>query len=271
MLHKQYRNSFNSLNRIVKRGGKMTILNLDEVKKVKLLLSECRQLEKTIKEILASDSQEMTKYGSFMNLALFYNDLAKRARQIIKFGGYYIMDIEAMGSYGSTHWPLQKAHIESILLKTRLLISNLENQTGFVVGEVENIVNFIKATLRSALFEEPKHEKDVQNALETLLIGKGYCKGNEYDREAGKIKFSGKEYIPDFTLQRLRMCIEVKLLNEPKKRTRIIEEINADITAYSKEYENLVFVVYDIGVIRDQAEFCRDLESKGASVIIVKH
>ena len=47
------------------------------------------------------------------------------------------------------------------------------------------------------------------------------------------------------------------------------DEINADITAYSTKYERLLFVVYDLGVIRDEAEFRRDIENAGANIKVV--
>ena len=97
-------------------------------------------------------------------------------------------------------------------------------------------------------------------------------KGIDYDRESGKFEFSGKEYIPDFILLKMNLCIEVKLLREGKK-SRIIDEINADITAYSTKYERLMFVVFDLGDIRDEDEFRRDIENAGTDikVIIVKY
>ena len=103
-------------------------------------------------------------------------------------------------------------------------------------------------------------------------MGKGYRKGIDYDRETGKFNYSGREYIPDFILPKLRMCIEIKLFKEQSHRARVIEEINADITAYKKECENLLFVVYDIGVIRDEVEFCRDIEqNEGVKILLIKH
>ena len=57
------------------------------------------------------------------------------------------------------------------------------------------------------------------------------------------------------------------------RKSKIIEEINADITAYDKEYKRQLFVVYDLGVIRDEIEFKRDIENAkdDIKVIIVKH
>ena len=50
-----------------------------------------------------------------------------------------------------------------------------------------------------------------------------------------------------------------------------MDEINADIAAYSKAYRSLLFLVYDLGFIRDEIEFRKDLErTTNVSVIIVK-
>ena len=96
-------------------------------------------------------------------------------------------------------------------------------------------------------------------------------KGTDYDRESGKVEFSGNEYIPDFIVPKMSLCIEVKLLRENRK-SKIIEEISADITAYKKIYNRQLFVVYDLGVIQNELEFKRDIEmSDGVKVIIVKH
>lgn len=91
------------------------------------------------------------------------------------------------------------------------------------------------------------------------------------DRESGKFEFSGKEYIPDFIIPKMNLCIEVKLLKEGR-RSKMVEEISADITAYKKQYERILFVVYDLGVIRDEVEFKRDIEmTDGVKVIVVRH
>ena len=61
------------------------------------------------------------------------------------------------------------------------------------------------------MFKQPEHERDVQNSLEALLIGRGYHKGTDFDREAGKVEFSGKECIPDFCVRKFSLAIEAKL------------------------------------------------------------
>lgn len=69
----------------------------------------------------------------------------------------------------------------------------------------------------------------------------------------------------------MSLCIEVKLLRAGRK-SRVIEEISADITAYKKIYPHQLFVVYDLGDIQNETEFKCDIEmTDGVKVIIIKH
>jgi hypothetical protein len=250
----------------------MSHLTITEVKEIKTLILQAKGLEKTIDDILSRDGMEANRYTSFKSMALIYNDLAARAGSVMKIGNFYKMNTEVMKEWADTLWPTAKSILETVLISTRILISSLESNIDFVEEEIDNIESFIKSKLRSALYEAPEKEKEVQNAIESLFLGRGYNKAIDYDRETGKFNYSGREYIPDFILPKLRMCIEVKLLKDISKKSKIIEEINADITAYLKQYENVLFVVYDIGVIRDEIEFCRDIENnEGIKIIIVKH
>ena len=105
-----------------------------------------------------------------------------------------------------------------------------------------------------------------------LLIGRGLSKGIDYDREKGRVKVSIKEVVPDFIFHKLDLALEVKFCKDESKSKRLVDEINADIKAYSKKFSNLLFLVYDLGIIRDEDEFKRDLDNKeNISVIIVKH
>ncbi len=184
---------------------------------------------------------------------------------------YYDSTVDQMpGLYDST-WLMQKEVLESVLASTRILISAIEGNLDFVNDEIDSLENLISNKLRSVIFNLPQNEKEVQNAIESLLLGKGMNKGIDYDREVGKFTFSGREYIPDFIIYKLNLCIEVKLLKEAGRKSKVIEEINADITAYSKTYETIIFVVYDLGYIRDVDEFKRDIEnSRNIKVVIVK-
>jgi hypothetical protein len=40
----------------------------------------------------------------------------------------------------------------------------------------------------------------------------------------------------------------------------MIDEINADIIGYQSKYERILFVIYDLGFIRDVALYCSSIE-----------
>jgi hypothetical protein len=64
----------------------------------------------------------------------------------------------------------------------------------------------------------------------------------------------------------------VKLSKSTDKLKAIVDEINADMRAYSTVYERQLYIVYDLGRLRDEAEFKRGLENApGVSVLIVEH
>ena len=94
-------------------------------------------------------------------------------------------------------------------------------------------------------------------------------RGVDYDRETGRVKHPGKESIPDFVFRQFSTELEVKLIKDRSNVSRIVDEINADVIAYSKGYEHVIFVVYDNEEISDVDEFKRDIESSGNSKVLV--
>ena len=205
-------------------------------------------------------------------MACMYNDLAEQARKLMKnHAMFYTFNTDKIRGHSDTVWTEQKRILEQVLISTKILYSALASNMNFADDEFDNLEYFIQSRLRTVIFEKPQKEIEVQNAIEALLLGRGLSKGTDYDRETGKFEFSGKEYIPDFIVPNLQLCIEVKLLRENKK-SKVIEEISADITAYSKQYERQLFVVYDLGCIQNEEEFKRDIEKAGnVKVIIIKH
>lgn len=251
----------------------MSRLTLDETRELKVLMNQLRALCITIEEILTNDTVEpFGRFAGFKSMAKIYNDFVVNAKRLIKVSSMiYTLNTNEMPSYGDTLWPQAKAHYENILLLSKMLLATLEGSLDFVDDEYDNIGNFLQSRLRSVIYEKPEKEVEVQNAIESLLLGRGLSKGIDYDRESGKFEFSGKEYIPDFIIPKLNLCIEVKLLKEGRK-SKMIEEISADITAYSKAYQRKLFIIYDLGVIQNEVEFKRDIESvESVKVIIVKH
>lgn len=250
----------------------MNSLSMMETKQIKTIISQAKGLELTIKEIFNGDGMEANRYTAYKDMAMYYNDLVFEAKKVMKMGMFYTFELDKIPFWADTLWPQQKAIFETVLVSTRLLITTLESNVDFIGEEIDNIENFLKNKLRSVIFSTPEKEIEVQNRVETLLVGKGLNKGIDYDRETGKFNYSGREYIPDFIVPKLNMCIEIKLLKDKLHKSKLIEEINADITAYKKNYENILFVIYDLGIIRDEIEFCRDiLNNEGIKVIVVKH
>ena len=223
-----------------------------------------------------SSTNESGRYSPFKTYAEEHRFLACEVCKTLNLDlntvKIHFYDTRKMKGWADTVWPQQKEIIDSLVVFTDILIALLEKEIDFIDDEYTNLENFIKNRLRNIIFTQPQKEIEVQNAIETLFVGKGWNKGIDYDRETGKFVFSGKEYIPDFIIPKLNLCIEVKLLKEGRK-SKIIEEINADITAYDKEYKRQLFVVYDLAVIRDEIEFKRDIENAkdDIKVIIVKH
>lgn len=122
--------------------------------------------------------------------------------------------------------------------------------------------------LRKTIRDIPSRERIIQDAFENLLIGSDL----DFSRETDSIEYSSKTYVPDFTISRLDLAIEIKLSNRAEREKEIIAEINDDILAYRQKYGNIIFVVYDIGFIRDIDRFIGQFEENdGVVVRVVKH
>ena len=166
----------------------------------------------------------------------------------------------------------QRPIFEGVYTDLCILRSSLESIIGTAGDERRSLTDFLQSRLRAAMMERPEDEKAVQDTVEILLVGRGLQKGQEYDRETGRVKQSSKESIPDFILPPFEEAIEVKLVKERRRVSEVIDEINADIPAYLSKYRHLLFIVYDLGQIRDEAEFRHGLEHMpNVQVIVVKH
>jgi hypothetical protein len=130
------------------------------------------------------------------------------------------------------------------------------------------VINLAERKLRKVIRAIPTKEKEVQEAFETLLIGADV----EYSREADSIEYSTKTYKPDFTIIKSNLAIEIKLCPKAEREKEIIAEINDDILAYKTKYNNILFVIYDCGFIRDLDRFIEHFEkNENVIVKVVKH
>ncbi len=220
-----------------------------------------------------SDGDSIRKYAGYKVFMRKYNQLAHAIAEIVIVDPIVdLYDIDRVPGGGDTVAFQQKEYFDSVFTNLLILISLVEGKIGVKADRIQSLKDFFQANLRRVLFTQPECEVDVQNAVEQLLIGRGMEKGIDYDRETGRVKVSIKEVIPDFILPKLGTAIEVKLTKDKAKSKVIVDEINADIMSYGKDYTAIIFIVYDLGSIRDEVEFKRDLEIVyGVSVIIIKH
>jgi len=241
--------------------------------KIREFLNHAKALEEAIKLVYRSDKENITKYSGFKHFIRRYNNLAKEVVKELRVSlPLNLYDYEKIPGSMDTTIIQQKELFDSVASQIFILRSYLENALGYKNDQIDNLKNFFKANLRRAIFNLPKNETEIQDTIESLLIGRGLTKGIDYDREKGRVKVSIKEVVPDFIFHKLDLALEVKFCNDKAKSKKIVDEINADIQAYSKKFSNLLFLVYDMGFIRDEYEFKNDLDNKeNISLIIVKH
>jgi len=240
---------------------------------IKELRDHCVAIQNAMEATRQTRSDDVWVHSSYRVFMRKYNDLVDRvfgALQVSLPVGKY--DLNKVPGFGDTVTLQQRAYFDDVYANVLILRSFIESHGALNEVEAENILNFLKANLRKAIHEPPQNEKDVQNAIEALLVGKGMQKGLDYDRETGRVKVAGKESVPDFHFRNEKMVLEVKISNKPGKLASIIDEINADIVAYSTGYERVWFLVYDMGFIRDEDEIVQGLQrSEHVKCVVVKH
>jgi hypothetical protein len=219
------------------------------------------------------DPKNQWKHGGYKQFARKYNQILDVVAASIDLPP--ILDkynLDKMPYLADTIPLQQKDFFESVHANVSLLKSFLESQLGVVEDQITALRDFLQARLRSAIMRPPEKEQDIQDAIEQLLIGRGLVKGQDYDRETGRVKVATKEMIPDFILLKLGLAIEVKLIANQARTRAVIDEINADILGYANVYRQILFVVYDLGFVRVEEEFRKGLEiADRVSVILVKH
>ena len=239
----------------------------------RLLLRSAKALLESMNASIANDQTDHWRFTAYWTFARKYNVLFDSVAAVLPMiAALDKYDLEKVPTIGNTVPIQQKEIFYSVHANLSILCAYLESSIGIKGDEVANLANFFQVNLRKVLFAPPEKELEVQNGVEQLLIGKGYEKGVDYDRETGRVKVSIKEFVPDFIFQRLGLALEVKLSKDATKSRALVDEINADIQAYGKKYAFVLFIVYDLGSIRDEQEFKRDLELlDSVTVIVVKH
>ena len=137
-----------------------------------------------------------------------YNDIVKRvdADSTIEVPAD-LWKLDKVPDSGKTIAIRQKEFFDMVYADLAILIGFLDTLLDSHHDERTALRDFFQATLRRTVFDVPEKESQIQDSVETLLIGKGFQKGVDYDREKGRVKVSIKEAVPDFILPRLSLLL----------------------------------------------------------------
>lgn len=238
-------------------------------------LAQVDALVQAMKVSVGTPQDKQWQYVSYKSFARKYNNIIKSLKSMQGFQSLGEFELSKIPSPGDALIFQYKEIFDMVYTEALSLQALLANLVGRRTGSPTEIEDFIQIRLRSAMHSKPTCEKDIQNAIDTLFIGRDMQKGVDYGREIGRVHVSSKEVIPDFVVYSLSLAIEVKFLGESKRQNRIVDEIAADITQYSAKYSQILFVVYDLGCIKDERHFRQGLiDPKNTSnirIVIVKH
>jgi DpnII restriction endonuclease len=266
-----YERSFGGANsgRGLPTDRKMVDQKQDILKKLAVRVDGLRR---AMDAVIGGTTPDHGKWRAFKNYARAYNTFAVEYRNVTGDRTIHVYDVEKIKKPGSTVWSIQKEIFDTIYADTLILSGLLATYDTGISASISEIQDLLVANLRKVIFRKPEAETDIKDAVESLLIGRGYQKSIDYEREAGKVRFSGREFIPDFVFPPLSLALEVKFIKEQHQISRCIEEMCADIPAYLSHYKSVLFCVYDLGHIRDLVEFQAGLQKQsGVRICVVKH
>lgn len=243
----------------------------DKVASLARLFRQSDALRRAMEQVFSGTTPDHAKWSSTNSFVRAYNRFAEKY-YALSGEGAMLFDESKLTGWADTLWPLQKGIFDQVYAELLILISQLSEYEFGAEASLSELSDLLYVNLRKAIFSKPDKELEVQNAVEALLIGRGYQKGVHYDRESGRVRFSGKDFIPDFNFHSIHTALEIKLLKEGTHPSAIVEQLSADIPAYKSRYAHVLFCVYDVGVLRDIQEFQTGFENTdGVRVCVVKH
>lgn len=240
--------------------------------KLRRLAAKVDALKRSMDVTIGLQTEDFGKWNGFANNARIYDRLARQYIDLTGDTDPSLYDVANLPNWADLLWHQAKNLFEQTYADVSLLSASLSEFEDAGIISRSEVHDLIETNLRRIVFEEPKREVEVQNAVESLFVGRGYQKGADYDRETGRVKYSGKEFVPDFVFKGYGLAIEVKLVRDRSKLANCVEEMSADIAAYLSAYESILFVVYDMGGIQDVSEFQLSFHNHaGVRVCVVKH
>jgi DpnII restriction endonuclease len=209
-------------------------------------------------------------YGGYPAYVQEYNRLAPIAWELYGVEAQQLfpaLDIGRAANPAETPGAMWKTFAELAAARLAALAAYLKSKQGTKRREYDEIASIIDDNLRAAVYSDPKNERDVQDVIDTIFR----VRGLDYRREQQGVPYSSKRYVPDFTFDALGVAVEVKFCNRAAREKEMIDEINADIIGYQGSYDRILFVIYDLGFIRDVALFKSSIELQpGVQVMIIK-
>jgi hypothetical protein len=247
-------------------------MNDEDAAALQKLAMRVDALRRAMDAVIGGTTPDHGKWGAFKHYARAYNAFAAEYNRVTGTQSVNFYDISRMKGSRNTVWPVQKEIFDTIYADTLILSGLLSGYELGTSASISTIQDLLVANLRKVVFGRPQKEAEVQNAVESLLIGRGYQRSVDYDRETGRVKFSGKEFVPDFVFMPFSLALEIKLIKGQTDISRCVEQMSADAQAYLSVYKTLLFCVYDLGEIRDVNEFQEGLQRQnGIRVCVIKH
>lgn len=234
-----------------------------------IIFRMAQSLQNEIKSQMAGGMKAGTNVGPY---AKRYNLLREKiiALQIKDSETFLPVLSEDLVKYGWTNGMWKRIQwFDEITVAINQVVSFLEVVQKDSYKILTSLEEYLFKNLRKNIKKKPLEEKEVKDVIEIMLNSKGIV----FEREKIRISYSSKDFIPDFTFEDLNASLEVKLCKTDKKEKDIVDEINADIPAYATKYNNVTFLVYDLGIIRDIDLFGEDIEKNNPriKVLVIKH
>lgn len=142
--------------------------------------------------------------------------------------------------------------------KTNNSLFSIIDNRNFLMTDPERMAHKIAVRLNEVIpisfrSTKPSHENSLNDAIQAHLKGEG----ESYEREFPTVRFSFGTTIPDHSFDEYSLFIEAKYIKRATQKSKITDEIAADITKYPKEKMKL-FIVYDPeGKIADKPAFVK--------------
>lgn len=279
------RHNSGSIHIVLTKGILMDISQEQAIERLQELIDEVESLKNSV-----ARSEAHTKWlvstsylaeNVFGRTSRIYSSLAslpwQRTDRILV--PWYIRDNDEYDKF--TNELHHKAYLEQLDTAKGLLEAGInaierygmdevyeEKDTSKDVGKTITLIDLAQYKLRKIMRTTPQDEKKVQDKFEDVLTSVDF----KYLRDQETIAYSSKSYRPDFTFPEINTALEIKLCNRAGREKDIIAEINDDILAYKTKYPNVIFLVYDLGYIRDIDRFKSDIESQDTVIVLViKH